>query len=90
LRELHTAITTILNYGKSKTTETVKNQSFPVVHRRKKDINKWSTGDFQDSEMILYYTIMAERRRQWHPTPVLLPRKSHGQRSLVGCSPWGR
>ena len=30
------------------------------------------------------------RRRQPHPTPVLLPGKSHGQRSLVGCSPWGR
>ena len=29
-------------------------------------------------------------RRQWHPTPALLPGKSHGQRSLVGCSPWGR
>ena len=29
-------------------------------------------------------------RRQWHPTPVLLPRKSHGWRTLVGCSPWGR
>ena len=29
------------------------------------------------------------RRRQWHPTSVLLPGKSHGQRSLVGCSPWG-
>ena len=29
-------------------------------------------------------------RRQWHPTPVLLPGKSHGQRSLVGHSPWGR
>ena len=28
-------------------------------------------------------------RRQWHPTPVLLPGKSHGQRSLIGCSPWG-
>ena len=28
-------------------------------------------------------------RRQWHPTPVLLPGKSHGQRSLEGCSPWG-
>ena len=27
---------------------------------------------------------------QWHPTPVLLPGKSHGWRSLVGCSPWGR
>ena len=29
-------------------------------------------------------------RRQWHSTPVLLPGKSHGWRSLVGCSPWGR
>ena len=28
-------------------------------------------------------------RRQWHPTPVLLLGKSQGQRSLVGCSPWG-
>ena len=27
-------------------------------------------------------------RRRWHPTPVLLSGKSHGQRSLVGCSPW--
>ena len=31
----------------------------------------------------------ATRRRQWHPTPVLLPGKSYGRRSLVGCSPWG-
>ena len=29
------------------------------------------------------------RRRQWHPTPVLLPGKSHGRRSLLGCNPWG-
>ena len=29
------------------------------------------------------------QRKQWHPTPVLLPGNSHGQRSLVGCSPWG-
>ena len=29
-------------------------------------------------------------RRWWHPTPILLPGKSHGRRSLVGCSPWGR
>ena len=28
-------------------------------------------------------------RRQWHPAPVLLPGKSRGWRSLVGCSPWG-
>ena len=31
---------------------------------------------------------MSFGRRQWHPTPVLLPGKSHGWRSLVGCSPW--
>ena len=30
-----------------------------------------------------------QQRRQWQATPVLLPRKSHGRRSLVGCSPWG-
>ena len=29
------------------------------------------------------------QRRQWQPTPVLLPGKSHGRRSLVGCGPWG-
>ena len=27
-------------------------------------------------------------RRDWHPTPVFLPGESHGQRSLVGFSPW--
>ena len=36
--------------------------------------------------MIMYMI----RRRQWHPTPVLLPGKSHGWRSLLGGSPWGR
>ena len=30
------------------------------------------------------------RRRQWHPTPVLLPGKSHGRMSPLGYSPWGR
>ena len=28
-------------------------------------------------------------RRKWQPAPVSLPGKSHGQRNLVGCSPWG-
>ena len=31
-----------------------------------------------------------DQRRKWQLTPVLLPGKSHGWRSLVGCSPWGR
>ena len=38
----------------------------------------------------LYTCMCTYQRRQWHPTPVLLPGKSHGWRSLVGCSPWGR
>ena len=38
----------------------------------------------------LYINYDIDWRRQWHPTPVLLPGKSHGRRSLVGYSPWGR
>ena len=33
--------------------------------------------------------MLTPRRRQWHPTPVLLSGKSHGWKSLVGCSPRG-
>ena len=40
--------------------------------------------------LILRVSSGVSRRRQWHLTPVLLPGESHGQRSLVGCSPWGR
>ena len=36
------------------------------------------------------YAIVSLCLSSWHPTPVLLPGKSHGQRSLVGCNPWGR
>ena len=59
----------------------------------------WDSKD--DSGMELWPTVhhtcfpentsfKQSRRRQWHPTPVLLPGKSQGQRSVVGCSPWGR
>ena len=37
----------------------------------------------------VYFKSSSPKRRQWHPAPVLLPGKSHGWRSLVGCSPWG-
>ena len=43
-----------------------------------------------DAQLDLGTSVGPYRRRQWHSTPVLLPGKSHGQRSLVGCSPWGR
>ena len=39
---------------------------------------------------IYIYIHILYQRRKWHPTPVLLPGKSHGRRSLVGYSPWGR
>ena len=29
-------------------------------------------------------------RRAWQPTPLFLPGEFHGQKSLAGCSPWGR
>ena len=43
-------------------------------------------------EAFLFWWLLLlwSRRRQWQPTPVLLPGKSHGCRSLVGCSPWSR
>ena len=47
--------------------------------------------NFVNKVMSLLFNTLSRlvmRRRQWHPTPVLLPGKSHGWRSLVGCSPW--
>ena len=57
-------------------------------------------GDWTHISQIagIFFTIWTTRelllwlfwRRQWQPTPVLLPGKSHGRRSLVSFSPWGR
>ena len=49
-------------------------------------ISAVSTGSLTWS---LFWFTPLKWRRQWYPTPVLLPGKSHGWRSLVGCSPWG-
>ena len=40
--------------------------------------------------IIWIWSSLPSWRRKWQSTPVLLPGKSHGQRSLVGYSPWGR
>ena len=45
---------------------------------------------YKISDNVQQHQMVLKARRQWHPTPVLLPGKSHGWRSLVGCSPWGR
>ena len=47
-------------------------------------------GSLGKGKFILALSRVDSQRRQWHPTPVLLPGTSHGRRSLVGCSPWGR
>ena len=47
-------------------------------------------GQFLDLAYMSQDLQAPSRRRQWQPTPVLLPGKSHEWRSLVGCSPWGR
>ena len=40
--------------------------------------------------VIQWRPILCDPMNCSHPTPVLLPGKSHGRRRLVGCSPWGR
>ena len=40
--------------------------------------------------ILILAPVMKKWRRLWHLTPILLPGKSHGRMSLVGCSPWGR
>ena len=65
---------------------------------RNKDLNKWRNilflwvGRINMVKMTilpdLTYKVNVWRRR-WQPTPVFLPGKVHGQRSPVGCSPWG-
>ena len=47
---------------------------------------QWPTGPVSPDWGV---SMHLRRRRQWHPTPVLLPGKSHGRRGLVSCSPWG-
>ena len=49
------------------------------------EVEEWISRD----QSVYRAVIILCRRRQWQPPPVLLPGKSHGRRSLVGCSPWG-
>ena len=53
------------------------------------ELKSWPRNEFpcdprQVNTSILYIVVCIYWRRQWHPTPVLLPGKSHGRGSLVG------
>ena len=60
-----------------------------VSKRQLTELEKIFGNNLTDKGLISIYIqlIHLSERRQWHPTPVLLPGKSHGWRSLVGCSP---
>ena len=68
-----------------------------VIHIIKKNVF-WHVHKFPNNEFYVVFLMASTyvvlfgvaRRRQWQPTPVHLPVKSHGQRSLVGCSSWSR
>ena len=48
-----------------------------------------NAGDIRDASLIPGLG-RSPGSRKWYPTPVFLPGKFHGQRSLAGYSPWGR
>ena len=65
--------------------------SFPVAYWAPTNLGSPSFSVISFCLFILFVGFSRQgQRRQWHPTPVLLPGKSHGWRSLIGCSPWGR
>ena len=57
------------------------------THRNRTQVSCEAGGFFNGT--ISYAACSILRRRQWQPTPVLLPGKSHGRMRRVGCSPWG-
>ena len=63
------------------------------VSKKEKDKYHILMHIYESRKMVLKNLFTGQQwrnwRRQWHPTPVLLPGKSHRWRSLVGYSPWG-
>ena len=68
----------------------IKRNAFESVLMRWMNLEPIIQSEVSQKEKNKYHILTHIWRRQWHPTPVLLPGKSHGRRGLVGCSPWGR
>ena len=77
-----------------KLSEIVRRESSPALNEdkskmkeREREREKGKRSHFQVSNALF---LKIPQRRKWQPTPVFLPGKSHGQRSLAGYSTWGR
>ena len=71
-----------LNMYFSKDTDSVPTFESPWIHRG------WTPATKQ--HLMVSVSLLSWPEKAMAPTPALLPGKSHGWRSLVGCSPWGR
>ena len=81
-------LTTILSFSLNSSNSS---ESLASSYTKKIQSSGWRLFGLSIFRHIIYLHLYPWHwRRQWQPTPVLLPGKSHGQRSLVGCSPWGR
>ena len=65
-----------------------KSQTYYLI-RCMQTMNSWMKILMKDIKQNISHLLEKQWRRKWHPTPVLLPGKFHGWRSLVGYSPWG-
>ena len=65
-------------------------ESFPLILGtitiKRDTLGEFSQGKQSPSPSLVLHHLW---RRKWQPTPAFVPGKPHGQRSLVGCSPWG-
>ena len=97
VHQFWTAFSQISYYLRKKVTPLIVREEWPGLVTWLKEILTDKTplytsgmvGSYQSGKHHLFVSCKTTWRRQWQPTPVLLPGKSHGRRSLVGCSPWG-
>ena len=86
-KEIHTVVFHLyINIKNTNESIVTKNRSIVNLEQERIMRHKLLGGD----GYVYYINSDGFRRRQWHPTPVLFPGKSHGWKRLVGCSPWGR
>ena len=85
-----TVTKTIPKKKKCKKAKWLSDEALQIAEERREAKDRRKEKRYTQLNVDFQRLAMRDWRRQWHPTPVLLPGKSQGWRSLVGCSPWGR